>query len=201
MLNSDFGSRQELLHLLESAKQFHVFLKDVSNSDRGHFTPIGYNQLVGISLEMLKTYRLMIQIRNKDVTTLLTGESGTGKNVAAHALHKSGIRRDKGVISVNCPAIPSELLESELFGHEKGSFTGATEQKSGKFLTANGGTIFLDEIGDMSPSLQGKILRVLQNENKKRQYHPYSFCLYGVLYQRQFHLLWKEPLSNNYLCD
>ena len=164
----DFGSRQELLHLLESAKQFHVFLKDVSNSDRGHFTPIGYNQLVGISLEMLKTYRLMIQIRNKDVTTLLTGESGTGKNIAAHALHKSGIRRDRDVISVNCPAIPSELLESELFGHEKGSFTGATHQKNGKFLTANGGTIFLDEIGDMSPSLQGKILRVLQNGEIER---------------------------------
>ncbi len=164
----DMGSAEELVQLIESAKSFHNFIKGIDKKDKRYLTPIGYNNLVGISNEMLGIYRLMIQIRRKDVTTLLTGESGTGKNVAAKTLHQTGIRRDKAVISVNCPAIPSELLESELFGHEKGSFTGAIDKKDGKFLAANGGTIFLDEIGDMSPTLQAKILRVLESGEIER---------------------------------
>ncbi|MDP6909918.1 MAG: sigma-54 factor interaction domain-containing protein, partial [Flavobacteriales bacterium] len=117
---------------------------------------------------MIQIYRFLSQIMNKDVTTLLLGESGTGKNLAARTLHETGLRRDKPFIHVNCPAIPSELLESELFGHEKGSFTGADERRDGKFLAANSGTIFLDEIGDMSPSLQAKILRVLESGEIER---------------------------------
>ena len=117
---------------------------------------------------MIQSYRFLSQIMNKDVTTLLLGESGTGKNLAARTLHQTGLRRDKPFIHVNCPAIPSELLESELFGHEKGSFTGADERRDGKFLAANSGTIFLDEIGDMSPSLQAKILRVLESGEIER---------------------------------
>ncbi|MAV70872.1 MAG: hypothetical protein CMG04_09175 [Candidatus Marinimicrobia bacterium] len=164
----DMGDSEELVSLIESAKNFHNFIKNTDRKDKRYLTPVGYKNLVGISSNMLSIYRLMIQIRRKDVTTLLTGESGTGKNVAAKTLHLTGIRRDKAVISVNCPAIPSELLESELFGHEKGSFTGAIGKKDGKFLAANGGTIFLDEIGDMSPTLQAKILRVLESGEIER---------------------------------
>ena len=117
---------------------------------------------------MIKIYHLMCQIKSKDVTTVLYGESGTGKNLMARTLHNISLRRDRPNIAVNCPAIPSELLESELFGHEKGSFTGAVERKDGKFLAANSGTIFLDEIGDMSPSLQAKVLRVLESGEIER---------------------------------
>ena len=110
----------------------------------------------------------MCQIKSKDVTTVLYGESGTGKNLMARTLHLISLRRDRPNIAVNCPAIPSDLLESELFGHEKGAFTGAVERKDGKFLAANSGSIFLDEIGDMSPSLQAKILRVLESGEIER---------------------------------
>jgi transcriptional regulator with GAF, ATPase, and Fis domain len=110
----------------------------------------------------------MCQIKSKDVTTVLYGESGTGKNLMARTLHNISLRRDRPNIAVNCPAIPSELLESELFGHEKGAFTGAVERKDGKFLSANSGSMFLDEIGDMSPSLQAKILRVLESGEIER---------------------------------
>jgi DNA-binding NtrC family response regulator len=117
---------------------------------------------------MQKIYTLLLQIQEKDVITILYGESGTGKNLTAKFMHDTSKRSKKPLISVNCPAIPSELLESELFGHEKGSFTGADEKKDGKFLVANGGTIFLDEIGDMSTSLQAKILRVLESGEIER---------------------------------
>jgi transcriptional regulator with GAF, ATPase, and Fis domain len=117
---------------------------------------------------MQKIYTLLLQIQEKDVITILHGESGTGKNLTAKFMHDTSKRSKRPLISVNCPAIPSELLESELFGHEKGSFTGADERKDGKFLVANGGTIFLDEIGDMSSSLQAKILRVLESGEIER---------------------------------
>ena len=161
-------SAEELTDILIDARRFHNFYKKLSKRDRKDFSTIGYGDIVGVSEKMLNLYNHINQIKNKDVTVLLTGESGTGKNIVAKMLHQKGIRRDKPFVAVNCPAIPSELLESELFGHEKGAFTGAVERTDGKFLMANGGTIFLDEIGDMSPSLQSKILRVLENGEIER---------------------------------
>jgi transcriptional regulator with GAF, ATPase, and Fis domain len=98
-----------------------------------------------------------------DVTVLVTGETGTGKDVVARGIHQLSPRRAGHFVKVNCAAMPRELLETELFGHEKGAFTGAHQLKIGKFEAAHGGTIFLDEIGDLHPALQGKLLHVLQD--------------------------------------
>jgi len=159
---------EEIYSILSSAKDFKDFKNDIPRTAQRHFTGTGFEKIVGVSEEMLKIYHLMCQIKSKDVTTVLYGESGTGKNLMARTLHRISLRRDRPNIAVNCPAIPSDLLESELFGHEKGSFTGAVERKDGKFLAANSGSIFLDEIGDMSPSLQAKILRVLESGEIER---------------------------------
>ncbi len=105
---------------------------------------------------------LIRQVASFDSTVLVLGESGTGKEVAAHAIHELSPRRNRPFVAVNCGAIPADLLESELFGHEKGAFTGAIAARKGRFEIAEGGTLFLDEIGDMSPSMQVKLLRVLQ---------------------------------------
>ena len=161
-------SSEQMFNLLNSAKQFHDFKKNVPRTSARHFSAVGFEKIVGVSEQMLKIYHLMSQIKSKDVTTVLYGESGTGKNLIARTLHQISLRSERPNISVNCPAIPSELLESELFGHEKGAFTGAIERKDGKFLAANSGSIFLDEIGDMSPSLQSKILRVLESGEIER---------------------------------
>ena len=164
----EFSSVDHLLNLLKSAKRFHEFKKQAPKTSLRHFSGRGFEKIVGYSDKMLDIYHLMTQIKTKDVTTILYGESGTGKNLIADTLHRISLRRDRPNIAVNCPAIPSELLESELFGHEKGAFTGAHERKDGKFLAANSGSIFLDEIGDMSPSLQAKVLRVLESGEIER---------------------------------
>jgi transcriptional regulator with GAF, ATPase, and Fis domain len=108
------------------------------------------------------------KVADTDSTVLIYGESGTGKELIARAIHYNSYRQDKALVPINCGAIPEDLLESELFGHEKGAFTGATAQRLGRFELANGGTIFLDEIGEMHPSLQVKILRVLQEREFER---------------------------------
>ncbi len=116
----------------------------------------------GASAAVRDVIALIRQVAVYDSTVLVLGESGTGKEVAARAIHDLSPRRNRPFVAVNCGAIPSELLESELFGHEKGSFTGAIAARKGRFEIAEGGTLFLDEIGDMSPSMQVKLLRVLQ---------------------------------------
>jgi sigma-54 specific flagellar transcriptional regulator A len=118
--------------------------------------------LTGSSPAIHEVNALIGQVAGHDSTVLILGESGTGKEVAARAIHELSPRRNRPFVAVNCGAIPSELLESELFGHEKGSFTGAIATRKGRFEIAEGGTLFLDEIGDMSPSMQVKLLRVLQ---------------------------------------
>ena len=122
-------------------------------------------EMIGKSPAMVQIKAIIEKVAPTEARVLITGPNGTGKELVAHALHQQSHRNSGPMIEVNCAAIPSELIESELFGHVKGSFTGANKDRAGKFEAANGGTIFLDEIGDMSLSAQAKVLRVLQ-ENK-----------------------------------
>jgi two-component system, NtrC family, response regulator AtoC len=127
-----------------------------------------FDNIIGHSLAMQQVFSRMEKIVQTDSTILILGESGTGKELVAKAIHFNGPRREKPFIAINCGAIPAELLESELFGHVRGSFTGAVSDKPGKFEAANGGTIFLDEIGTMPMHLQMKLLRVLQEQEVER---------------------------------
>lgn len=124
--------------------------------------------IIGHSLPMQEIYKLIGRVADSDATVLITGESGTGKELVARTLVRNSPRQDKPFITVNCAALPETLLESELFGHEKGAFTGAMAQRKGRFEQADKGTIFLDEIGEMSPATQKKLLRVLQERTFQR---------------------------------
>src|SRR6201997_2381622 len=124
--------------------------------------------VVGRSEAMQQVFKLIGQLAATDATALITGESGTGKELVARAIYHHSDRNERPFLAVNCAAIPEQLLESELFGHERGAFTGATNQRIGKFEQCNRGTIFLDEIGDMTPATQTKILRVLQSGTFER---------------------------------
>ncbi|MDJ0786648.1 MAG: sigma-54 dependent transcriptional regulator [Myxococcota bacterium] len=144
----------------------HRALKEEVEELRGRSTNgSGEIQLVhgGEDGKMRKAVEIIEQVADTDITVLIRGESGTGKEVVARSLHQQSSRRNKPFVKVNCAALPSELLESELFGFERGAFTGAQKRKLGKFEYANRGTIFLDEIGEMSPPLQAKLLQVLQD--------------------------------------
>jgi two-component system response regulator AtoC len=124
--------------------------------------------IVGESAEMKKVFSLIEKVSASDSTVLILGESGTGKELIATTIHYQSKRKDKPLIKVNCAALPEGLIESELFGHEKGAFTGALKRKPGRFELANEGTIFLDEVGDLPPSTQSKILRVIQERQFER---------------------------------
>ncbi len=126
------------------------------------------HNMIGTSNAMREVYRLIEQVADSNATVLINGESGTGKDLVAHAVHYNSYRSQKPFVKVNCTALPDTLLESELFGHEKGSFTGAVDRKIGRFERAHGGTIFLDEIGDFSLDLQVKLLRVIQFKEFER---------------------------------
>lgn len=122
-----------------------------------------FGALVSCEEKLLEIFRLMEKVAPTDATVLVLGESGTGKELMARAIHENSQRKSGPMVIVNCAAIPENLIESELFGHAKGSFTGATAARKGKFEAANGGTLFLDEIGDMAVNTQAKILRALEN--------------------------------------
>jgi DNA-binding NtrC family response regulator len=128
----------------------------------------GYDEIIGNSQAIKKVFSLIEQVADKDTTVLIHGESGTGKELIARAIHRKSKRSEYPFIKINCGALNENLLESELFGHEKGSFTGAIRQKKGRFELADKGTLFLDEIGDVSPSMQVKLLRVLQEGEFER---------------------------------
>ncbi len=143
--------------------------QQLTNQARGKQRPAHlFRSLVGTSRIINGVRAMMTQVADKDVTVLIAGESGTGKEVVARNLHYHSQRRNGPFVPVNCGAIPSELLESELFGHEKGAFTGAVSARAGRFELAEGGTLFLDEIGDMPLHMQVKILRVLQEKSYER---------------------------------
>ncbi len=147
---------------LDQIQKFTNVLNQVTNVlskiEARHFFP----EIIGDSLAIRSLLSLIMKVAPTDSTVLILGESGTGKELVATSIYEQSLRKDKPFIKLNCAAIPEELLESELFGHEKGAFTGAISSKRGKFDMANGGTIFLDEIGDMPFNLQAKILRVIQ---------------------------------------
>ncbi len=134
---------------------------------RGKRTPDA-DQIIGNCPEMVEVFRSIGRVASRDVAVLLLGETGTGKEVIARAIYQHSQRHDQIFHAINCAAIPEQLLESELFGHEKGAFTGADQRRIGKFETCNGGTLFLDEIGDMSSMMQTKLLRVLQQKEFER---------------------------------
>jgi transcriptional regulator with GAF, ATPase, and Fis domain len=127
-----------------------------------------FGKMIGYSACIKRIFDIIEKVSTSDSTILISGESGTGKELVARAIHFNSDRRDKPLIPVNCGAIPEELLESELFGHERGAFTGAVRTRIGRFELAQEGTIFLDEIGDMSPALQVKLLRVIQEKEFER---------------------------------
>jgi two-component system, NtrC family, response regulator AtoC len=143
--------------LLENAR----FREELKSKDE-------WSPLVGSSTAMLEVYKLVARVAESKSTVLLQGESGTGKELIARAIHTNGPRRDKPFIPVNCGALPDTLLESEMFGYEKGAFTGAVGTKVGLFESANGGTLFLDEIGELGQALQVKLLRVMQDQEVRR---------------------------------
>lgn len=160
-------SKPQLLSCLYYGQVYHEQWKQAHQA--------GYHQqvqlfrgLVGKSEAIRKVRSSMAQVANRDVNVLITGESGTGKEVVARNLHEHSHRKDQPFVPVNCGAIPTDLLESELFGHEKGSFTGAVNTRKGRFELAQGGTLFLDEIGDMPLHMQVKLLRVLQEKTFER---------------------------------
>lgn len=128
----------------------------------------GFSGLIGKDPQMQVIYKLIEDVSPTDATVLIQGESGTGKELVARAIHNNSLRKDEPFIVINCSAYPATLLESELFGHEKGAFTGAVRQKSGRFEQADGGTVFLDEIGEISPTAQIKLLRILQSQKFER---------------------------------
>jgi len=127
-----------------------------------------YKEIIGSSTALQNVLAIIEKVASTDSTVLITGETGTGKELVAHAIHHRSPRSGRALIKVNCAALPAELIASELFGHEKGAFTGAMQQRIGRFEAASGGTIFLDEIGELSPEMQIALLRVLQEKEFER---------------------------------
>jgi PAS domain S-box-containing protein len=152
----DVNERHEAQKTIESLRGETQYLKDEIQAiyNLGH--------IIGKSTEFRETLQSVAEVAPTDTTVLISGETGTGKELIARAIHAASLRKDRPLITVNCAAIPDALMESEFFGHEKGAFTGATQRREGRFALADGGTIFLDEVGELNMELQAKLLRVLQ---------------------------------------
>lgn len=158
----------EMRIVVRRALEKQALLRKISSLEHRLRDRFSFDRIIGQSRAMRDVYEIIEKVITNDVTVLILGESGTGKELVAQAIHYHSARKSKPFVSVNCAAIPETLLESELFGHEKGAFTGAIAMKPGKFEAANGGSIFLDEIGDMPMTLQSKLLRVLQEREITR---------------------------------
>ncbi|HUV49801.1 MAG TPA: sigma-54 dependent transcriptional regulator [Anaerolineae bacterium] len=161
--------KKDIVEMAVTRALSHARLKEENIALRKHLEEkYDFGKLTAYSDSMRKVLEKIKKVASSDSTVAIYGESGTGKELVCRALHFNSDRRDYPLVAVNCGAIPEELLESELFGHEKGAFTGAIRSRTGRFELAQGGTIFLDEIGDMSPSLQVKVLRVIQERRFER---------------------------------
>lgn len=153
---------QKLEPAIKNAIKGYDLTKEIENLRENIKKEYSFSNIVSADSRMQDVFKLVTKVLNNDITVLIYGESGTGKELIARAIHYNGNRKNNPFVVVNCASIPRELLESELFGHEKGSFTGAHQRKLGKFEIANGGTIFLDEVGELEMLLQAKLLRVIQ---------------------------------------
>lgn len=158
----------ELLMAVEKAFELRALRQQVNYLKQEVTEQHGWEQMIGRSAPMRSVLNLVERVAPTSATVLLQGESGTGKELVAHAIYSSSPRREGPFIRVNCAALPESLMESELFGHEKGAFTGAHARKAGRFELADGGTLFLDEIGELSHGVQAKLLRVLQERTFER---------------------------------
>ncbi|MGI4871086.1 MAG: sigma-54 dependent transcriptional regulator [Janthinobacterium lividum] len=153
---------EEITRLSEQLRQENAYLQEEVK------TAANFEEIIGTSPALLQVFNRVSQVAPTDTTVLILGESGTGKELFARAIHNLSARKDKMLVKLNCATLPATLIESELFGHEKGAFTGATDKRIGKFELANGGTIFLDEVGELPLELQAKLLRVLQEKEVER---------------------------------
>jgi formate hydrogenlyase transcriptional activator len=153
---------QEIAELTDKLKKEKLYLQDEIRSE------LNFEEIIGESPALKRVLGQVKTLSPSDATALILGETGTGKELIARAIHRLSSRRDNSFIKLNCAAIPTGLLESELFGHEKGAFTGAVTQKIGRLELADKGTLFLDEVGDIPPELQPKLLRVLQDQEFER---------------------------------
>jgi two-component system, NtrC family, response regulator HydG len=159
--------KAQLLHAVDKASE-RQYLSRENKELRSQLNQSGSRKFVYASAEMRNISRMIEQVAPSTATVLITGDSGTGKEIVADAIHSASPRRGKPLIKVSCAALPETLLEAELFGHEKGAFTGANARKEGRFELAHGGTLFLDEVGEISPAVQVKLLRVLQDQKFER---------------------------------
>lgn len=159
---------QRLEPAIKNAIKNHDLTRELESLRENVRQEYKFENLVSVDGKMQDVFKLMSKVLNNDITVLIHGESGTGKELIARAIHYNGVRKDKPFVVINCASIPRELMESELFGHEKGAFTGAHQRKIGKFELAHGGTIFLDEVGELEMTLQAKLLRIIQEKEFER---------------------------------
>ncbi|HET7438677.1 MAG TPA: PEP-CTERM-box response regulator transcription factor, partial [Nitrospira sp.] len=167
----DFIEKPVQLDVLKVVLQRAAYLSNIERENRRLQQKSGLNEfegLIGDSPQMQDVFRMIRRVGPSDVPVLITGESGTGKELVARAIHRQSLRKEQAFVAINCGAIPETLLESELFGYEKGAFTGAVQQRKGRIESAQGGTLFLDEIGDIPLALQVKLLRFLQDHQIQR---------------------------------
>ncbi len=161
-------SLDEFMIIVERALELRRLREDNLRLRRDLNRCYNFPNIIGESPSMKKVFSLIEKVASSDATVLITGETGTGKELVATTIHYQSAKKEKPLVKVNCAALPEGLIESELFGHEKGAFTGALRRKPGRFELADGGTIFLDEIGDLSPETQAKLLRVMQERSFER---------------------------------
>ncbi len=166
-ITKPFGQEQ-LLFIIEKTMRWRRLQQENTQLKQELMDKHQFDNMVARSAKMEDMLRMAMQVAASEATVLILGESGTGKELVAKAIHYNSPRKDKSLVTVNCPSVPDNLLESELFGHVRGAFTGAVKDRKGKFESADGGTIFLDEIGDLREELQAKLLRVLQEQEFER---------------------------------